>query len=146
MINLFVNVSDPAPLKVELEHRNKSLRGLIHSVKVVFTKQHTTEGHVKLFLRTKQARDGILFLGKASILGKDYRIFPLDLNREVRRCYRCQQYGHTQHLCAKPAACGKCAGPIAHKNALLLLTRVFALIVTAVIMQDTESVLNKSKQ
>jgi hypothetical protein len=69
VIDLFVNVSDPASLKVELEHRNKSLRCLIHSVKVVFTKQHTTEGHVKLFLRTKQARDDILFLGKASILG-----------------------------------------------------------------------------
>ena len=38
VIALFVNVSDPASLKAELEHRNKSLRGLIHSVKVVFTK------------------------------------------------------------------------------------------------------------
>ena len=111
LIALLVNVSDPASLKAELEHRNKSLRGLIHSVKVVFTKQHKTEGHVKLFLCTKQARDDILFLGKASILGKDYRIVPLDLNREVRRCYRCQQYGHTQQLCTKPADCGKCAGP-----------------------------------
>jgi hypothetical protein len=55
VIALFVNVSDTASLKVELEHRNKGLRGLIHSVKVVFTKQHTTEGHVKLFLRKKQA-------------------------------------------------------------------------------------------
>ena len=110
VIALFVNVSDPEFLKKELEHRNKSLRGSIHSVKVVYTKPNTTEGHVKLFLRSKQARDDILFLGKASILGRDFRVVPVDLDREVRRCYKCQQYGHTQQLCSKPVVCGKCSG------------------------------------
>ena len=110
MVALFVNVSDPEFLKKELEHRNKSLRGSIHSVKVVYTKPNTTEGHVKLFLHSKQARDDILFLGKASILGRDFRVVPVDLDRKVRRCYKCQQYGHTQQLCSKPVVCGKCSG------------------------------------
>ena len=79
VIALFENVSDPESLKAELEHRNKSLRGLIHFVKVVFIKQHITEGHVKLFLRTKQVRGDIFFLGKASILGKDFPIVPSHL-------------------------------------------------------------------
>jgi hypothetical protein len=28
----------------------------------------------------------------------------------VRRCFKCQKYGHTQELCSKPVVCGKCAG------------------------------------
>jgi hypothetical protein len=44
---LFFNVSDLESIKMELEYHNKSLRGLIHSVKLFFSKQHTTEGHVK---------------------------------------------------------------------------------------------------
>jgi hypothetical protein len=41
---LFFNVSDLESIKMELEYHNKSLRGLIHSVKLFFSKQHTTEG------------------------------------------------------------------------------------------------------
>lgn len=110
VVALFVNVSDMESLTKELEHRNKSLRGQVHSMRVVFTKQHTTEGHVKIALRTRQAREDILFLGRASILGKDYRVVPVDLDREVRRCFKCQKYGHTQNVCSAPkVACGKCA-------------------------------------
>lgn len=64
MIALFVNVSNPDGLTKDLKHRNKCLRGFIHSVKVVFTKQHTTEGHVKLFLCTKQVKIIFCFMEK----------------------------------------------------------------------------------
>jgi hypothetical protein len=48
VVALFVNVSDPDNLRAELEHRNALLRGQIQSVKVIFTKPQTTEGHVKI--------------------------------------------------------------------------------------------------
>jgi hypothetical protein len=80
-------------------------------MRIVFNYQHTTERHVKNFLRTRQARENILFLGRASFLGNDYRVVPVYLDREVRRCFKCQKFGHTQHVCsASKLACGKCAG------------------------------------
>ena len=112
VVALFVNVSDTESLKKKLEHRNKFLRDQIISVKIIFTKPNSTEGHVKIFLRSKLARDNILGQKKASIFDVDYRIVPVDLNREVRRCFKCQQYGHTQKFCkVELPACGKCAGP-----------------------------------
>nr|CAH0106095.1 unnamed protein product [Daphnia galeata] len=52
-VALFVNVSDLYSLKKELEHRNSLLRVQIHSLRTIFTKPNTTEGHVKLFIRSK---------------------------------------------------------------------------------------------
>jgi hypothetical protein len=110
VVALFVNVSDPDNLRAELEHRNALLRGQIQSVKVIFTKPQTTEGHVKIFLKSRAVRDEILALRKASVFGTYYRIVPVDLNREVRRCFKCQHYGHIQRDCpATFATCGKCA-------------------------------------
>jgi hypothetical protein len=112
VVPLFVNVSDTVSLHRELEHRNQLLRNQIQSVKVIYTKPHTSEGQSKIFLRTRAARDSILLRGKASILGTNHRIVPVDLDREVRRCFKCQGYGHTQKFCpAATPACGRCAMP-----------------------------------
>jgi hypothetical protein len=83
---LFFNVSDLENLKKELEHHNSILRGQIQSVKVIFTKLHTTEGHVKSFLNSRVARDDNLALRRAFVFGTYYRIFPVDLNREISYC------------------------------------------------------------
>lgn len=79
---LFFNVSDLENLK-ELEPHNSILRGQIQSVKVIFTKLHTTEGHVKSFFNSRVARDDNLALRRAFVFGTYYRIFPVDLNREI---------------------------------------------------------------
>jgi hypothetical protein len=111
VVALFVNVSDLDSLKKELEHRNSLLRGQIHSLRTIFTKPNTTEGHVKLFLRSKLVRENVLRQKKVSILGTDFRIVPIDLDREVRRCFKCQKYGHIQLSCPSNInVCGKCSG------------------------------------
>ena len=81
-VALFFNVSDQENLK-ELEPHNSILRGQIQSVKVIFTKLHTTEGHVKSFFNSRVARDDNLALRRAFVFGTYYRIFPVDLNREI---------------------------------------------------------------
>lgn len=85
----FVNLSDLNELKVELEHRNMLLQGQIRSLKAIFTKPQTTEGHVIFFFKSRAARDEILAQRRASIFGTYFRIVPVDLNREVRRCFKC---------------------------------------------------------
>ena len=81
-VALFFNVSDQENLK-ELEPHNSILRGQIQSVKVIFTKLHTTEGHVKSFFNSRVARDDNLALRRAFVFGTYYRIFRVDLNREI---------------------------------------------------------------
>jgi hypothetical protein len=63
---------------------------------------------------------------KVCILGIDYRIVLCDLDREVRRCFKCQRYGHNKLSCpSEIQACGKCWGTAPHGTAPhgLLLSR-----------------------
>jgi hypothetical protein len=109
-VALFVDVSDLDRLKTELEHRNPSFKNKIQSLKPVYTKPNASTGHVKIFFRTKIARDEALRKGRVFVFDTSHRIVEVDLNREVRRCFNCQRYGHTQHNCkALFPACGKCA-------------------------------------
>jgi hypothetical protein len=95
----FENVSDLGILKKELRHHNALLRGQIQHVRVIFPMPQTTEGDVKVFLETRATRDDILALHRASIFSTYYSIVPVDLNREVRRCFKFQRYGHIQLDC-----------------------------------------------
>jgi hypothetical protein len=35
---------------------------------------------------------------------------PFERNLLVTQCFKCQQWGHTQSACGRPARCGQCAG------------------------------------
>ena len=108
----FVDVSDLTRLQTEIEYRNPLFKGRISSLKKIYTKPKTNIGHVNNFLRTRQAKTDVLRRGTLYCNDGSYRVVEPDINREVRRCYNCQRYGHTQHSCkAKSPACGKCAGP-----------------------------------
>ena len=121
VVALFVNVTNVDGLKAELEHRNSALLGQISSMKVIYTKPQTTEGHVKIFLKSRAVREAILNQRRASIFGTYFCVVPVDLNKEVRRCFKCQKYGHIQRDCsASFSACGKCADKHGTKDCISL--------------------------
>ena len=62
-------------------------------------------------LISKESKELILRKGTVYCDSGPRRVVDIDLHREVRRCYKCQRYGHIQHACkAQFPACGKCAG------------------------------------
>jgi phosphotransferase system IIB component len=111
VVILFAEVSDLDALRQELEHRNKTFRGQIHDIKTIFRKQGTNLGHVKILLKSERAKKAALDKKRAAFFDESLRIVDIDLNREVRRCFKCQGYGHTQMICrAQHPKCGKCSG------------------------------------
>lgn len=106
-----VDVADLKLLQSEIEYRNPLYKDQIHSLKLLYTRPKTNCGHVKILLRTRQASQMAIRKGTLYCSDGSHRVVEPDLNREVRRCYNCQRYGHTQFTCtAKLPACGKCAG------------------------------------
>ena len=97
-------------LKHEIELRNRDLAGKIDSVKLIYSKPHSTKGHYKIFFNCKTTRDMILRHGVLDLFNTFARLVEVNLDREVRRCFNCQGYGHLQNSCRQEAPkCGKCA-------------------------------------
>ena len=94
MIALSVDVSDTKQLQSEIVLRNASLKDKVHSIRTLYTKPNTNTGHVKILLNNREVRDDFLFRGRVFANDSSYRVVEIDLNREVRRCYKCQKYGH----------------------------------------------------
>lgn len=110
-VALFVNLSYLPSLKEELMLRNRGLRGKIESVSQLFAKPDSQKGHVKILFNCKVARDHALAEGEIDFFNTTARIVEILLDREVRRCFKCQGYGHVQASCRDPnPRCGKCAG------------------------------------
>lgn len=91
--------------------RNSFVGDSLASVKFVFQSKQTPTGHVKLLFRAKEVRDEALKRGHIFVGGRKVKVVEVDWNREVRRCYKCQGYGHIKHNCsASVLTCGLCAG------------------------------------
>lgn len=109
-VALFVDVSNLDDLQAELEYRNPSLKKNPISKSYLHQTQFQYRPRKNIFW-SKLVRDDALQKGRAFVFDTSHRIVEVDLNREVRRCFKCQRYGHTQHNCTvKFYACGKCAG------------------------------------
>jgi hypothetical protein len=115
VVALHVDISDLDSLKKELVFRNTNCGFAIKQVRTIFRSPNNQSGHVKLFFDSKRVRDEVLKSGRLFANGKRIQIVEVDLNREVRRCYRCQAYGHiaktSNNACAKEEVCGYCSGP-----------------------------------
>ena len=45
-----------------------------------------------------------------------FEVRQFERSLQVQQCFRCQQWGHTQGICAKQARCGQCAGDHETRN------------------------------
>ena len=113
-IILNVDVDDLEALKKELVFRNPAVKSSFKKVLSIFRSQNNVTGHAKLFFDDKSIRDTVLKAGRLFAFGRRFRVVEVDLNREVRRCFRCQVYGHiaksATNACEKDEVCGFCAG------------------------------------
>ena len=107
---LFADTAKLDSFHKELELRDPLVRGQIHSMRPVYKKPGESVGHVRVCFRSREIRDGLLSRGRVFAGDRSYRIVPVDIDREVRRCYKCQKYGHIADDCNGPVRCGKCAG------------------------------------
>ena len=121
-VALHADVSDLDTLKKEFVFRNPSVGHSISLIRTIFRSPiNPCVGHVKLFFNEKKARDEILKSGRIFAAGKRFQVVEVDLNREVRRCFRCQAYGHiaksATNACSKDEVCAR-AGQLKCANCL----------------------------
>jgi hypothetical protein len=113
-IMLNADIADLETLKKELGFRNPSIGNSLKSLRTIFRSPNNVTGHVKIFFNSKRARDEVLKAGRLFAAGRRFRVVEVDLNREVRRCFRCQAYGHiaksTTNSCEHEEVSGFCAG------------------------------------
>lgn len=109
VVALYTGTEDLESLKREIEYRNPVMEGKINIIRPLSKK---TE-HVKIYLSTKECQEELLTRGRIYMKREgnftSHKIVELDLNREVRRCYRCQKYGHLAGTCKQTERCGRCA-------------------------------------
>jgi hypothetical protein len=119
-VALNVDVADVEALEKELVFRNPNVGHAIKQVRAIFRYSNSTNGHVKIFFDSKRARDEVLKSGRLFAAGRRVQVVEVDLNREVRRCFRCQSYGHiaksSTNSCSKDEVCGFCAGQHSTKS------------------------------
>jgi hypothetical protein len=101
--------NDLEELQTEIEYRNELLRGNISSIKILSREK----GHVKIYVTSKKTQVAILKAGiiHTNINGfKKHNIKEMDLNREIRSCFKCHKLDHISPNCpSKTEVCGKCA-------------------------------------
>lgn len=105
-----VDLSDLEGLKRDIILRNEFIGASLEVVRPLFRGRDGVVGHAKLLFNSAARRDEAIRRGKIYTDGRRVAVTPIDWNKEVRRCYRCQKYGHIARLCPSEPACGRCAG------------------------------------
>ncbi len=109
-ISLFAPSGDMAELKDEISFRNSFMRDTLVKVIQIHKFKEPDVSHTKLFFSSAASRDEALLRSKINTSYKLIKIVPIYPNREVRRCYKCNRYGHTStRFPALAPTCGKCA-------------------------------------
>jgi hypothetical protein len=90
---------------------NENIKGAIKLTPTIFTSSSANFGHVKLLFLNRTTRDNAVKRGRVFLQsGISCPLVPVDPHREVRRCFKCQQYGHKSMACKRRKdRCGKCA-------------------------------------
>jgi hypothetical protein len=107
-IGLFAPIGVMANLKDEISFRNSFMGDTLVKVIQIHKWKEDNLGHIKLFFSSAATTDEALLRSKIHTSYKLIKNVPIDPNREVRRCYRCNRYGHTSTRCtALTPTCGK---------------------------------------
>lgn len=92
-----------------LRFRNPAIGESLASVRTIFKSKDGVSGHVKMLFSSKAIRDLLIQRGEVFLPDRRCPVVLPDPNREVRRCYKCQKYGHISTMCsATHDTCGKC--------------------------------------
>ncbi|KZR98073.1 Uncharacterized protein APZ42_006689, partial [Daphnia magna] len=109
-IGLYVPIENMDELKEDINFRNSFIEGTLKKIVQIHKCNDQDLGHVKTYCSSAAVRDDSLSRNKIHTRYKLIKIVPIDANREVRRCYKCNNYGHTSSHCKAPApTCGKCS-------------------------------------
>lgn len=109
-IGLFVPIENMDELKEDINFRNSFIEGTLQKIVQIHKCNDQDLGHVKMYFSSAAVRDEALSRNKIHTRYKLIKIVPIDVNREVRRCYKCNNYGHTSSHCKATApTCGKCS-------------------------------------
>lgn len=112
LVALHADISDIQHLEEELLLRNSYFEDSLKRIIPVYkSKSEPSVGHVKLLFSSARIRDAALARGKVFAAGRRLIVVETDLNKEVRRCFRCQRYGHIAKVCKADHKCGRCAKP-----------------------------------
>ena len=112
VVALFVDLALLPKLREEIMLRNVQFKDKIVTISQIFKKQGSNKGHIKIFFNCRSARDYALNCGSVDFFNTSARLVEPLVDREVRRCFICQSYGHAMSTCRMTTpSCGKCAGP-----------------------------------
>ena len=117
VIMLNVPLGEEITIREDVVKRNPELAQHLHSLRFVHRNQANGSGHIKLLFSSSKAMASCLARG---FIFYDYRAYCAvepKWDREVRRCFKCNRYGHSMVNCrAAKEACGKCAGEHVTRN------------------------------
>jgi hypothetical protein len=111
-----------------LEDDNKQLTGRIISVKVLRGSAgddkvaYSSSYLVRLCVNCPSLKKSLLDSGRILLEKRSHRALDVDPDKEVRRCLKCQKYGHSKYFCKSASiTCGCCS--LAHETVVCPVPR-----------------------
>ena len=109
-VMLNVPLEEPDRIKADIIKRNPCIAEDLVSVHFIQRNSDPGLGHVKLLFSSQLAMASSLDRGCIFYRYRVHKLVEPNWNREVRRCYKCNLYGHTIANCrSQTDRCGKCA-------------------------------------
>lgn len=108
-IGLFPPEGGLGELKEEISFPNGFIGDFLVNIIQIHKCKEPDLIHAKLFSNSHETREEAVLRAKLHTSKKRIKIVPIDVNREVRRCFMCNSYEHTSTHCTEiTPACGKC--------------------------------------
>jgi hypothetical protein len=108
--DLEMKIAKEKSLISQVESSNPSLMGCVVSARVLRSSPNSHSYLVRLCVNSSALKKSILAGGRIFLENKAHRAIDVDVDKEVRRCLKCQRYGHIKHFCkSSSTVCGCCS-------------------------------------